>query len=514
MSRLRRDRSQRKLNRMLEAADDEAFFIMAWAVRALQSDNHDAVGNILSYPAEAVTTELTSRYAVYPWKIETLLNESLAIRKLPIIRGQPNRILNCQIWPVVAELHNTLRDLEDACDGIYLKNGDVFLEMGRLTQRQFEWQRGFLSYAQFFRAGYLYGGPLTAAFFANRNGFTVPELVQAGFLLYALCRRRQYVTRDLATEEIGLPSERFRAILDLISISLADARRRAAELRAGVGHVGYKMSLFREFPCVAFGARNERIRAPLPDLLALRCTSGMFYDVVKGGHPINNEVGARFEQYSYELIQAWLPEYEVSAALRYRFRGSDIETPDIRVRGESGVKIIFECKAARMSYVARFGENPFQDASRGFEEIAKGVFQIWRYAAHVRLGLVPDEHLDTNASGVVLTLDSWLSMTRPLRLQVLEKAQDMARQNPDILPADQIPILFCPIDDLERAFTAAHDDVFFNAVAAAHTEEFDGWMLSGVAPKVAPEGHARNWYPFEERMAEVLPWWDRFARNE
>jgi len=98
-------------------------------------------------------------------------------------------------------------------------------------------------------------------------------------------------------------------------------------------------------------------------------------------------------------------------------------------------------------------------------------------------------------------------MTRPLKLQVLESARQMASRIPDMLPEDQIPILFCPIDDLERVFTRAHDDVFFQAIAAAHERGFYGWLLSGVAERVSPEGHARNWYPFEDRMAEVLPWW-------
>jgi hypothetical protein len=40
--------------------------------------------------------------------------------------------------------------------------------------------------------------------------------------------------------------------------------------------------LFREYPCVAFADAGERVHAPLPDLLTLRGTSRLFYDVIKG----------------------------------------------------------------------------------------------------------------------------------------------------------------------------------------------------------------------------------------
>lgn len=65
----------------------------------------------------------------------------------------------------------------------------------------------------------------------------------------------------------------------------------------------------------------------------------------------------------------------VRGSEKYRVRGNDVETPDILIEDEGYVSIVVECKAARMSYEARFSEEPIVEARRGYDELAKGVFQ-------------------------------------------------------------------------------------------------------------------------------------------
>lgn len=512
MSRLRRDRFQRKLTRLLEIADDEAFFLMVWATRAIQSGRRQEAAHLLIYPPEAATTDLSSPYAIHPWKLETLLNELLVTRKLPPTPGK--RQLNCQHFAAVVAVSNALRDLENAHDAIVLEKSNVLLEMNRLTQRQFEWQRGFVNYPQFYRAAFLYGGPLANNFISDRYGFSVPEFMQAGFLLRALFQSHAVVTREIPTEQIGLRRQTFNTILDLVSRSLSVAREETEKLRAEPGHVSYKRSLFRQFPCISFGTREDRFIAPLADLITLRTSNGIFYEIVNGGPLVKKEAADRFEQYSRNLLEAWLPSSTILPQRKYFIRKDDIETPDIRVIGNNGERIVLECKARRMSYQARFGENPFIDAEGAYGEIARGVFQIWRYVSHARQGLVPGEALSGTVSGIVLTLDSWLTMADPLREQVIAKARETAAKHPDILLIDQIPVLFCSIDDLERTLAAAPDTNFFDVISATRLSDYKNWMLSGVAEKVVPKDIARDFYPFEDRMAEVLPWWTMFAKNE
>ena len=247
----------------------------------------------------------------------------------------------------------------------------------------------------------------------------------------------------------------------------------------------------------------------------LRATSGLFYDMVKGGDNVKNEISRRFETYCLEFLQCKLPDHNVRGSYKYLFRKNhQIDSPDVLVDDKGAISLILECKATRMSYEARFSEEPVADARRSYEEIAKGVFQIWRFASHHRRGLLGHERLSDGVSGIVLTLDTWLSMANAMQSDVIELARTMtASRDPEITEADQIPVIFCPIDDFEDTLRTATETSFFAAVKAAREERFQGWQLSGVHGVIAPEVEENNGYPFEGRMAEVLPWWNRFAES-
>ena len=54
-----------------------------------------------------------------------------------------------------------------------------------------------------------------------------------------------------------------------------------------------------------------------------------------------------------------LPSYVVSGSYKYSLRRNQIDTPDILVYERGAISLIFECKATRMSYEARFSEEPW-----------------------------------------------------------------------------------------------------------------------------------------------------------
>lgn len=510
MSYLRRNLYRGKLNDLLGKANDEAFFLMVWATHAIQSGRSEKANSLLIFPPAAVTRDPTSQYMVHPWKLETLLNEVLATPKLKLMQDRPNRRLNCQQFNAMAHVNNVLTKLENAEDNLTLKRINVLREMHRLGQRQFEWQRGFPSYSQYYRAGFIYGGDLTKTFFAEANGFAIQDFMLACFALRALFLDKPRVRRGGGMEEIGISKETVNSVFNLITLPHLQARKRAAEFRSDVGHISYKRSIFREYPCVAFGDDGARVHAPLPDLVTLRATSGVFYDVVKGGQTVRNEIASRFEQYCLAFLKSMLPSHVVTGSYKYPVRKNQVDTPDILVYEQDAISLVLECKARRLSYEARFSENPVEDARSSYEEIAKGVFQIWRFVSHHRRGLL-QQKLRGDVKGIVLTLDTWLSMANTMQADVLDLARSMAtRSDPEINGADQIPIIFCPIDDLEQTLKGATENSFFNAVRAATEQQFWGWMLSGVHDRIAPDVRKNNGYPFEERMSEVLPWWDLF----
>jgi hypothetical protein len=204
MSHVRRKLFKGKLTDLLARADDEAIFVMVWATFAIQSGRPESARPLLVFPPEAATRDLASKFAVHPWKLETMLNEVLTTPKLKLLPNHPNRRLDCRKFEAIARVTNALASLENAEDGLTLERINVLREIPRIGQRQFEWQRGFFSYPQFYRAGFVYGGDLTRAFFAEANGFTMHDFALACFALRALFLDKPIVSRGGGRDEIGI----------------------------------------------------------------------------------------------------------------------------------------------------------------------------------------------------------------------------------------------------------------------------------------------------------------------
>lgn len=515
MSRVRRDLYAGKLAALLSRADDERFFLQAWATSAIQSGREGSARRFINFPKEAVTTDLTSPWFIPPWKIETVLNELLATPKIRERTKGRSRYLDCSRYEVFRGVIHELSRLENAEDGLVLNRVNILREMHRLGQRQFEWQRGFFSFAQLYRAQYVYGGPLSRAFFNEANGVSFDDFTLACFALRASFQGRPIALRDMDTTEIGISRDAFDKIASVISISHADARKKAQTLRSVKGgHTSYKRSLFREYPCVRFGADQKKILCPLPDLITLRATSGLFYDLVRGPQDVKREIAARFETYCRDLIAAMLPGSAVRGDVVYGTKKRPLREPDILIEPEGAIELVVECKATRMSYEARFSENPVEQASGGYEELVKGVYQIWRFTSHVRRGVAVGARMSQDAKGVVLTLDNWLSMADPMQTNVLNLAKAKAStSDPLILECDQIPIIFCSIDDLEHTLDAATEPAFYQTVDAAAQERFRGWHLWAVHRDLKAETRGDEPHPFEARVSDVCSWWTRFAEE-
>lgn len=501
-SRKQQAKTRAKLNAILSFVEDEAFVQLVWAVDAIQSSREPAARGLIQYPREAVTTELTSRLHVHKWELETLLNEALAVPKRPLPPG-PNRVLNCYQFSAMAALANMLRRLENAESGLVLRRTSMFVELHRLSQRQFEWQRGFLNAAQFYRWAYIFGGPICDDFLVQRHGLNVPDFMLAGFALFSGLANGPTLLRNTDFSGVGVKAATRDAALQLMTITHADARRQAALMRLQGRGVAYEASVLRQKPIIAF---DERLRAPLPALIIPRTTSGIFYDLVDGPAEARNEIGHRFEDYSAELL-ASLHGAKIQKSFTYRLGTNTVESPDLMLRYPGGTSFPIECKARRMTIHARFGEDPIAEATAGYDEIAKGVFQLWRFFSHGRRGL-HTEPISNSSACLVLTLDSWLSLAGTLRDEVIQRAKAMAARDSEIIAEDCKPVVFCSIEDLELALGEADAITFMQAISAAATDPtYKGWALPNVLEKVASHT-VENSYPLLERMGDVLPWWD------
>jgi hypothetical protein len=387
--------------------------------------------------------------------------------------------------------------------------------MHRIGQRQFPWQRGYLNLPQFYRFAYIFGGNLCSEYFKEKNGLTLNQLSLAGLAFYWAFQSQPSVSVKYNLGEIGISDAIKDRALALISTTISDAKHKNLALVKPTIPSAFQPNILRQRPIIIFGQKRESLQAPLPQLILSRITAGVYYDLVSGPTNLRNEAAERFETYCADYIKASIPQFEVKRDAAYQGQNGEVRTPDIRIERQGRIILVAECKASKLTFAAQFSDDPLVEANIGYEELSKGVFQLWRYFSHARRGLVDANRVDINAHAVILTSDAWLSMAAELQRKVVERATELAKEDSDILEKDRKQVLFCPIQELENTLSISDEEIFLKTLLAAREERYAGWMLWNVRKDIEKNKSARRPFPFE--LGAVLPWWtdiDKRAREQ
>lgn len=164
-----------------------------------------------------------------------------------------------------------------------------------------------------------------------------------------------------------------------------------------------------------------------------------------------------------------------------------------------------------MSHQAMFGADPF--LSRGYQELANGVFQIWRFFSHARRNTIGQGVVvDADMIGVVLTLDNWLVMSETLEKRVLDEARNLAAEkDAQINEVDQRPVIFVAATELESALSVSDEATFSQALELSQSKQYRGWRLDGIARDIAKKANltVKRGYPFVGEIKTLIPWWSQ-----
>ena len=206
----------------------------------------------------------------------------------------------------------------------------------RIAQREFPWQRGYFDVIQLYRYAYIYGQGKFAERFEINNNVTINEFSLTSFYLFSIFLKQSSIKRNFSLQQLNIDTRSINATLALLSMPVSQARRETMSMlideRRMFGSpvpTAYQPSFLRKYPIIAFGKDNATLRAPLPEIILLRTTSGIYYDLIKDEmrSTLVNEASDRFEQYSRDYIAAMMPRFDVCRSHQYRFRKNRNDTP-------------------------------------------------------------------------------------------------------------------------------------------------------------------------------------------
>ncbi|TAY05786.1 hypothetical protein ELH91_30625 (plasmid) [Rhizobium leguminosarum] len=510
----KRDRARKTLREFLSMADDADFLALLWSVDALQSGRENRAKQYITYPKEAATEDISSSFYAYKWDFETLATVLLTSAKKPPKQGR-NKHVNCKVWVAAAQAVNDLRDVEEAETALHIDGANIMLEMHRVAQRQFPWQRGYANPQHIYRYLYVYGQGACAEHFEQVHGVSLADFSMIALLLFWQLSENPWIVRP-DTTSVGISKDTFNAALKVLGVTLAEGRAEAramqgkAALSAGgaIARTIYQPCLLRQFPILINPAVGGRLLAPLPQLVLYRATAGLYYDVVRGGTALINDANARFEEYGRLLIRTYLPRFEVQPAHKYPFNGNPVDTPDILAKDGGNIVAVFECKATKLSFDAQFAENPMEAAKGAYDQMTKGIFQLWRFFSHARRGLFSAEPVAADAHGVLLTMETWFAMAKELQAKAMDDARQRAAADPNITDEDMRPIVFCSVSELEDTLGWSDEDTFLTLLARSAEERFRGWSIMSIQRDEKLKAQ-KVWRKFPFSMEDVMPWWSK-----
>ncbi|CAN7680652.1 hypothetical protein LJR235_005376 [Pararhizobium sp. LjRoot235] len=503
------------LKSMLSHTDDLRLLRMFWAIHALQGRKHQRADKFLDYPPQAESPGIGSKFAVYPWDLETLIGLTLTTPKafVPPWRQHP---VDTKQFNTVVELVNTLRAVEEDESEVRIQTSNILLEMHRIGHRQFAWQRGWVRSMDVYRYLYIYGQGLCAEHFQKTHGLSILDFFGVCFALYAVHVEKPWISRINGVEEmLHISSEAVEKAISLVSGERWQVRRGATDLldlfeeRLKVNlPVIYRPSYLRIKPLIRTArAYDDLYCAPLPELLMMRGTLGLYYDIASGGTPVTNDANARFEEYARRAIRAQCPEFNPAPAEKYVYKKNNIDTPDILLKKDGVIVSVFECKATKLTFEAQYGEDPVENAKAGYSQMAKAVFQLWKFFSHVRRGIVKLDVAD-NATGIVLTMEAWTQMAGDLRAHVVEEANALvAEKETEIEEQDKRRPVFCQIQELDELLTTCTPDELLETFRVATDDRYAAWGVRELRRDFVPRTTERKPFPFD--LGEILPWWKK-----
>jgi hypothetical protein len=504
MGKLKRDALRAKLKNALVAADAEDYLLSLWAIGRLQAGDANVASQVIGhFPQEAIGSKMGDRNHVHEWEIETLANECIMAPRRGHPYVTPARRLLTERYPAMVHTVNLLRELENEEYGC--SNYDVLKEIYRIALRQFEWQRGWFNKANFYRAAFLYSKGELERRLINTVGLATDDILYVAFGLFVFFSNFHTLSQSDKWEHLNIETWKRDKLLARFSNPIEKQIDLAKEVRKRWTLTAYRPSVFRTFPISSRRADSSLHICPLPELILHRATQGLFYDVVDGSGPIRSAMGKSFERYIAALLGTG-PIESFETEFQYRIKKEKWDSPDFLLNEREKTFCIVECKAHRLSFPARFGDNP--ESERGYDELSHGIFQIWRFRSHCRRGLIERTFAD-DAVGLIVTLDSWLSGGHRITEHVLRMANLKADNCPGILPEDRIPIGFAEVADLEMVLWNASSASLKSALVAAAGEK-RGWLFSSVHEPPVDE---RSPFPFDDELASLLPWWGQLEER-
>lgn len=466
--------------------------IMSWGVEAIRTERDNYAKRFLSFPGSAADHKIGKPFFVPPWNIDSIINEKL-------LKYQTNaaRRLNLRDWPAVVKLMNTYNGLANVDGHVDIQPGGIIAAMPRLFWPQYNWQVGYDNNMRIGKSWHVYVTPEGKLAFKNKHGVDLDDFLKVSFCAYAATMAYPAVKLSYF-DGLGLSRATVRRCLRIISGSFREQILLARQIRADDLPRDYKRSVVKERPLFSdMDGGEERFYVPSREMLLLRITDGLYYDIVYDDNA-RRISGEYFEELAFQALSFYMSPMELIERDRPTSYGRSADLFALSKDGTLG--LIVECKIRRIPQRVLSSANPWEDYKDDFNDIVKGIVQIWRTNHDLYA------QMDRAMTGIVLQYESWTLMGNAF-IQDLFRAAHTKAEALNIPESSRIPVALVGYPDFETCLRSYNIKDIFGGITLSIETKFHGYQLQGVIDSFSQRSEREANFDYNDVASKAVSWW-------
>jgi len=385
------------------------------------------------------------------WTLEQITREVVQYAN-----QEPQEGRRLRQWGTLAQLANTLRDLEGAIYARLVGGKKIHLEMMRISHRQFIWQQQRLNWRWIIRYHKLFSRPAIDAASQRATGLTIDHIQLIGMCYLGIFLTQAFATQQIKVEIPGLTQQHIDRFLRFTSLGVAELRNRLRAEHALDEGFAYRYSSLREFPLIQISAAGQaEIACPIPTLLFWRITTGLYY-ALKDENGFLTAFGQSFQDYVGEVLRHRISNnaMQVLGEAEFQVGRHRKDTVDwIIQQGDEGALFV-ECKTKRLTWASKSGLADLAALEQDIQKLAGAVVQVYRTIRDYSENRYPQLPYSAGRRiyPVIVTLEDWYFFGHelPVRLEAAVKVV-MSRTGLPIEWLEEMPYSIMSVDEFETA---------------------------------------------------------------
>lgn len=487
---------ENKLHNYLSVIPVKDLLLASWGLEAMRSGRCVQARQIANFPGDELDYRVTGKFFIAPWDFDALVNERLV---LGLGVHEKHRYLDLSRWNSISKLANIFNGLSNIESVMDYPATEIISAVQRLFWPQYDWQIGYEKISRISRAWNSYVTKEGCAAFEHIHGIDLVVFLKICFGIYVLSEDTPTVNSSKLAP-LGVSAKEIWLVSRVIGCDITNHCAEALEKRSNALPRSFERSQIKEKPLINDSSGdNFSFIVPSREMLMLRVTDGLYYDIVHDDNA-RRRSGEQFESLCRSLLEHYVPEEtNVSGDLETTYgRSVDI----IHTDEEGRHALLIECKSRRIPQRILTSPNPWRDCRHDFEDISKGIFQIWRSYGE----LMKDGGVD--AVGLVLLYDPWTIMGNALIPDLFDHAaQEADDQN---LSHDcKIPVVITGYFDYARCLRNYHVSDIREAIRVSAKPENVGSELFSICRELKFAKHDNANFDHGGLAQSVVGWWGR-----